>query len=123
MNESLTFDFCDVTIYDHYIIVIIKEGINVTPNRNNTLIQITETYFSNKPFIYISNRINSYSVDPKVYLKTSEIQNLEGIAIVSNNYQAKINAQIEKMFFNKPFEIFPELEEAINWANEIINPE
>ncbi|WP_179316895.1 hypothetical protein [Winogradskyella undariae] len=123
MNESLTFDFCDVKVYDHYIIVTIKEGINVTSNRNNTLIQITENYFSNKPLVYISNRINSYSVDPKVYLKTSEIQNLEGIAIVSNNYHAKVNAQIEKMFFKKPFEVFTDLAEAITWANKIIKPE
>lgn len=119
MNQYLEFDFCNITIFDSYIIVIIKEGINVTPDRNNTLIDITETYFSNKSFVYISNRINSYSVDPKVYLSTSKIKNLEGIAVVSSNYQSKVNAQIEKMFFKKPFEIFSELEKAIVWAHKI----
>ncbi|WP_179377017.1 hypothetical protein [Winogradskyella wichelsiae] len=123
MSQSLKFDFCNLTVFDNYIIVNIKEGINVTPDRNNTLIDITETYFLNKPFVYISNRINSYSVDPKVYLKTSKIKNLEGLAIVSSNYQAKVNAEIEKMFFKKPFEIFSELEEAIVWAHKITKTE
>ncbi|MGJ8549908.1 hypothetical protein [Winogradskyella wichelsiae] len=123
MSQSLKFDFCNITVFDNYIIVNIKEGINVTPDRNNTLIDITETYYLNKPFVYISNRINSYSVDPKVYLKTSKIKNLEGLAIVSSNYQAKVNAEIEKMFFKKPFEIFSELEEAIVWADKITKTE
>ncbi|SDI31756.1 hypothetical protein [Winogradskyella thalassocola] len=120
MNETLNFDFCDMTIYDHYVIVVIKEGIIVSTEHNNTLIKVTETYFSNKPFVYISHRIHSYSVNPEVYSKTAQIKNLIGLVVVSNNYQAKINAQIERMFFKKPFEIFSKMDDAFAWADEII---
>ena len=120
MKEILTFDFCDMSIYDHYVVVVMKEGVNITPDHNEVLVQITETYFRNTPFVYITHRINSYSVDPQIYFKTSQIENLKGLAVVSEDYKAKVNAQIEKMFFNKPFEIFGELEDAFAWAESLI---
>ncbi|WP_296384167.1 hypothetical protein [Winogradskyella sp.] len=120
MKEILNFDFCDMTVYDNYVVVVIKEGVNVTPHYNDVLIEVTNTYYSNKPFVYITHRINSYSVDPKIYFETSKIENLKGFAVVSKEYKAKVNAEIEKMFFNKPFEIFGVLDDAIAWAKTII---
>ncbi|MCT4630052.1 hypothetical protein [Winogradskyella sp.] len=119
MKDSLTFDFCDMMIYDNYIVTIIKEGVNITPDHNEILEEVAIMYFTDKPFVYISHRINSYSVDPKIYFKTTNVKNLKGFAVVSNNYQAKVNAEIEQMFFAKPFEIFENIDEAIDWANEL----
>ncbi|WP_369995220.1 hypothetical protein [Winogradskyella sp.] len=120
MKESLTFDFCDMTIFDSYVIVVMKEGVDIKPKHNDVLVEITNTYFSDKPFVYITHRVNSYSVDPKVYHETSKIKNLKGFAVVSSNYQAKFNAQIEQMFFKEPFEIFTKLEDAIDWAKKLV---
>ncbi len=120
MRETLTFDFCDMTIYDNYIVAVMKEGVKLTPEYNSVLVEITENYFSDKPFVYITHRVNSYSVDPKIYFETAKIKNLKGFAVVSSNYKAKVNAQIEQMFFNKPFEIFTTLDDAFKWANNLI---
>ena len=120
IKETLTYDFCTITIYSHYLVVVMNEGVNVTPKHNNVLVQIYETYYKEKPFVYITHRVNSYSVDPKIYFDTAQIKTLKGFAVVSGNYQAKINAQIEKMFFNKPFEIFSNLEDALAWADELV---
>ncbi|MDB9755989.1 hypothetical protein OAB20_06855 [Winogradskyella sp.] len=121
MKESLKFDFCDMTIYDTYLVVVVKEGIDITPNHNSVLLEITNKYFSKKPFVYITHRLNSYSVNPKIYYETSKIENLKGFAVVSSNYKAKENAQIEKLFFNKPFEIFTSLEDAISWTDKLLS--
>jgi hypothetical protein len=102
------------------MVVVMKEGIDITPDYNAILVEITDTYFSEKPFVYITHRINSYSVDPKIYYRTEKIKNLVGFAVVSSNYQAKTNAKIEQMFFSKPFKIFDSLEEAITWAISLI---
>ncbi|MBU2929912.1 hypothetical protein [Winogradskyella psychrotolerans] len=120
MTEILTFDFCDIAIHNHYVIVVINEGITVTPKHNSALIKITETYFLNKPFVYISHRCNSYAINPEIYYETAKIETLVGLAVVSSNYQAKINAQIEKMFFTKPFEIFTEIDDAVAWAKDLV---
>lgn len=121
MIDLLKFDFCDMHIYDNYLIVIMKEGITITPAHNQILVNVAETYFNPRRFVYISNRLNSYAVDPSVYLETSKIENLAGFAVVSKDFKAKSNAEVEKLFLNKPFEIFSSVEEAIDWANAILN--
>lgn len=120
MKETLNFYFGQMTIYNNYVVTVMKEGITVTPDYNETLLKVTATYFMNKPFVYITHRINSYSVDPKIYFETSKIDNLKGFAVVSDDYKAKVNAQIEKLFFKKPFETFNTLEEAFKWADSLV---
>jgi len=123
MTDVLHFDFCKIHIYDTYMIVVMNEGITVSPKDNQVLINIADTYYRNKRFVYLTHRIHSYAVDPAIYLETSKINNLVGFAVISNDYKAKRNVAIEKLFFNKPFEIFDTLEEGIAWAKEILNLE
>lgn len=120
MTDKLTFDFCEIHIYNQYMIVTINAGVTVGVHHNGTLTNIAETYYKNKPFVYITHRINSYAVDPAIYKETSKIKNLVGFCVVSKNYLAKSTAQIEKLFLDKPFEIFDTLEEAIDWSKSVV---
>jgi hypothetical protein len=114
------YNFGHVQIHDNYVIVIVNEGEVVDKLKNTVLVDIAQSYFKDKPFVYITHRINSYAVDPSVYEATSRIKNLIGFCVVSSNFLAKNNAQVEKLFFNKPFEVFENLPEAINWSNALI---
>ncbi|MEH6535580.1 MAG: hypothetical protein V7719_04260 [Psychroserpens sp.] len=116
MTDKITLDFCEIHIYENYMVVTVNTGVNITPVHNEVLTRVADTYFKNKPFVYITHRINSYSVDPTVYKETSKISNLVGFCVVSKNYMAKSAAQIEKLFLSKPFEIFDTLTDAIAWA-------
>lgn len=120
MEKILNFSFGQMTIYSNYVVTVMKEGITVTPDYNQDLIKVTDTYYKNKPFVYITHRINSYAVDPKIYIETSKIENLKGFAVVSNDFKARINAQIEKLFFKKPYETFSTLDEAFVWADQLV---
>ena len=53
----------------------------------------------------------------------AQIKNLIGFAVVADVPVAKANAEVEKLFLNKPFEIFQSLDKAITWANNILNIE
>ncbi|MEY8849327.1 hypothetical protein AB9K26_10950 [Psychroserpens sp. XS_ASV72] len=119
MTDVLKYDFCTMHIYDNYMIVVINEGVTVTPKHNDVLLNVADTYYKNKDFVYITHRINSYAVDPAVYRETSKINNLAGFCVVSSDYKAKRNAEIEKLFLNKPFEIFNTIEDATAWAQQI----
>lgn len=121
MLDLLKFDFCDMHIYDNYLIVIMKEGIIIKPAHNQVLVNVVETYYNYKRFVYISNRLHSYSVDPAVYFETSKIENLAGFAVVSKDFKAKSNAEIEKLFLDKPFEIFSTIDDAVNWGISLLN--
>jgi len=119
MTDVLKYDFCTMHLYDTYLVVEINEGVHVTPSHNDVLVEISEKHYKNKPFVYLTNRVNSYSVDPAIYSKTSQINNLTGFAVISKDYKAKSNAEIEKLFLNKPFEIFDSLSEAVKWAKSL----
>ncbi len=123
MTDILKFDFCEMHIHDNYVVTIMNEGVTITPEHNQVLINVVDTYYRNKKFVYITHRLKSYAVDPKIYFETSKIPNLKGFAVVSKDFKAKTNAEVEKLFFNKPFEIFDNLEDATEWANSIVNVE
>lgn len=121
MTDVLKYDFCTMHIYDYYMIVVINEGITVTPKHNEVLLNVADTYYKNKSFVYITHRLHSYAVNPAIYSETSQIKNLAGFCVVSSDYMAKRNAEIEKLFLSKPFKIFDTIDEAITWAYAIIN--
>jgi len=121
MIDLLKFDFCDIEIYEDYVVVTINEGVTVMPKHNTILINIVDTYFRHREFVYITHRVNSYAVDPSIYLETSKIKNLRVFVVVSKDYKAKANAEVEMLFFNKPFKIFDDLQEAKEWAEATLH--
>ncbi|WP_130287933.1 hypothetical protein [Aquimarina brevivitae] len=103
------------------MITVMNEGVTVSPEHNAILTEIAEFHFrNNTPFVYITHRINSYAVNPSVYRETSKIPNLAGFAVVSKNPIQKQQTKVEKVFFDKDFQDFEELEEALSWKDEII---
>ncbi|WP_452230121.1 hypothetical protein [Lacinutrix sp. MEBiC02404] len=108
-----------VSINENYLIVVINQGETVTVASNQILINLVETFYQDNEFVYITNRENSYGVNPAVYFETKKIKNLIGFAVVSEKEIDMNNALIEKLFFDKPFEMFKNLDEAISWANQL----
>ncbi|APY00007.1 hypothetical protein [Lacinutrix venerupis] len=119
MTKIINIDIGYVSIFDNYIIMEIDQGVIVTKEHNQLLVDIVDKFYKDKGVVYISNRKNSYSVNPSVYYETNKIKNIIGLAVVSENGMAVSNAEIEKLFFNKPFEIFSNLEDAKKWANKL----
>ncbi|MFD2561124.1 hypothetical protein [Aquimarina rubra] len=121
MITSYKTNFGLAEIYEDYIKVIINEGITVSPNDNNTLLEMVENHFQNKAFVYISHRINSYSIDPTVYLETAKIKSLVGLAVVSEDPRQEKQTLVEKTFFDKEFRHFNDMESALAWKEELLS--
>ncbi|MCK0179148.1 hypothetical protein MWU50_07590 [Flavobacteriaceae bacterium S0862] len=120
MLKSLKYSFCTINVYSNYVISRINEGFHLTPDKNRILEDIANDYFNDKPFVYISHRVHSYSVDPSIYLQTSKVENLAGMSVVAEAPLSKRNAEVEKLFLNKPFEIFTDIDDAITWAKTLV---
>ena len=113
--------FCTTEIYKDYMLTVMNEGITVSPEYNALLTEIAEHHFRNTtPFVYITHRINSYAVNPAVYRETSKIPNLVGFAVVSKNPIQKQQTKVEKVFFDKAFQDFETLDEALAWKDKLI---
>ncbi len=95
-----------------------NEGITVSPELNDVFLKVIEKYFQNRAFAYISNRINSYSVNPVIYLETAKMKNLVGFAVVSKDPKQKMQTKVEKTFFGKEFRQLNTIEEALQWKEE-----
>ncbi|WP_046758007.1 hypothetical protein [Kordia jejudonensis] len=109
-----------IKIYEDYMVAQLNEGITLNIETVQEIINIAKNHFASKPFTYITIRKNSYAVDPMLYLKVFEIENLKAIAIVSNKFIDNHNVKIEKHFFNKPMNIFKTLPEAVAWAKSYL---
>ena len=120
MSKNLKYKFCEIQFHDNYMIAIIKEGEHLNQRKTHLIEEAAKTNYKNKPFVYITHRKNSYSVDPVVYESASKISNLKGFAVVAEVILSKGNAEIERMFFKKPFEIFDTVEDAIVWAKSLV---
>jgi hypothetical protein len=97
-----------------------KEGVIVEPKHNDLLNDCIKKHFSGKNMVYISNRAKSYSVNPLIYKEAEKIPNLIAIALIPKTDLMKRNAEYEKKFFSKPYEIFDNLTNAIEWAHNVI---
>ena len=110
-------------IFDDFLINQIKEGVVVEPKHNEELNNVIKEYFSGKDMVYVSNRVKSYSVNPLIYAETEAIPNLVAIAMIPKTDVMRKNAEYERNFYDKPYEIFDTLTEAITWVQSILEKE
>ncbi len=121
MNKKLLqLPFCDLEFYEKYVIGVIKDGTTVSEIETDIVNNATKLFFKNSPFVYISKRINSYSVNPVIYNNLSKNINMIGFAVVSNNYSSLSSAEVEKLFYKRPFGIFNAIDDAKHWANDLL---
>ena len=115
-NECLTLDFASIEVFDYYFIVTINEGLLFDRSHLAELYKVFNTYFPDKPFGYISNRINDYSVDPTSYFKTREYPWLAAVAIICYSESAYSNALFERNFYkDRPHKPFYDMKDCKAW--------
>ncbi len=117
------YEFGELFIYDRYIIGEMNEGVCITTDIVKEIFKSADTNFANEKWVYISNRITSYSIEPLVYTKLQEINpNIIGMAVVSvDNLHAKM-FDLEKSFIrgDYKFKKFSEIGKAILWGCSLI---
>lgn len=115
--KTVKLNFGTFTFFNEYVISVIDEGVDLNDDLVDKIIAITHDFYGYQhPFGYITQRIHSYSINPLVYLKVSDVPNLVCFAVVSNKMFDTFNINIEKSFNRKPHELFMTLQEAINWV-------
>ena len=115
-------DVGDFYFYKNYMVAEVKEDIAISYENAIEMLKLVKLHYSNTtPFVYISNRINSYSFNPTSHFKTTQMfSNLKGFASVTYDSINDDIAEIEQSFLNTPSKNFKTLEDAINWVEELI---
>lgn len=120
--KKYSLDIGSFYFYKNFIIGEIIESVNLNFESGKKLFELAKIHYKDTiPFVYISNRINSYSFIPTGHYKTIELfPNLKGYAIVVyNDINYKI-AELEQFYISWQSNIFTTLEDAIEWSENII---
>ena len=119
------FDIGKFWFYPNIILGEFAEGVHVTKANVIEPIQLAQKIYSDgRPFIYVSHRLHSYSMDPVGYGEVvSMFPNFIGFAIVSTNKYRRMLANLERLFIKRPIAVFHTLEDAFVWADDLLQKE
>lgn len=119
--KELTYDFATAFIFKGFVVMEVNEGVVYTwKNHGEQVVSdLSKHIEKDEQIVYISNRINSYSVVAQDWIKflTSKYgKQLKKIYVVSPNQKGSFNLMIERLFLNRKVQTFKTLKEAINSA-------
>ncbi|MBP0904555.1 hypothetical protein ACFSKN_11690 [Mariniflexile gromovii] len=123
--KELNYSFGNVFIFENFVVSEINRGVNFNWDDHGKTITEDVAYYLDTNginLVYISHRINSYSVVASDWLKFfKHSYNLKGYYIVSENNIGFLNSLIENLFFNGKIKRFTTIEAAVNWVKIGIN--
>ena len=118
--KSMRITKAELEIHDDLVIARFDEASDIL---SEDFIEIKKTLSDNfnAKFAWISDRINSYSVDPTLLTAIfKDVDNLVCLAQVNYGKKIRDSTDIAKSYTptNKPFHSFTTLDEALDWAKK-----
>ncbi len=107
--------------YENFIVGEVNEGSDLNFESGKKLYELIEIYYKGIiPYVYISNRVNSYSFKPtRLHGSAQKFPNLKGYAIVTYNPVNRKIACLERTFADIPTDVFDTLEDAVLWSEKM----
>lgn len=108
-----------IYLYQNFLLAEFNEGADITFKNFDELAFLIKTHFEDRPFGFIANRINSYSInlnDAKVFNET--FKNLKAYAIIVYSNLTERIIEIESHFFKFNRKVFKDFENAIVWIED-----
>lgn len=109
-----------VHIYKNIIVMEANPGVTISYETGFSILLNWTKTIGQKPWVYIANRLNSYSVNPTDYKYLEKVSTLKGIGIVAHDTLGRSNAELEATFFKKPFKVFNSMERALDWSASLL---
>ena len=105
----------DFWFYEGFVWAEMNEGIHLKMEDAKDVVALGYNYYENTGCYYVSNRVNSYSTEVSDFIPLQQLPFLKGFLMISHSKSSEIAAEVERLFFNKPFHIFYTKEEVIIW--------
>jgi hypothetical protein len=122
--KSVRVTNADLEIHDNLVIARFDEGSDITIENWMEIREMLLDNFSGK-IAWISDRINSFSIDPTLLIAPDFIEDIDNFACLAQvNYgkNLKDSTEIAKDFLSVkvPFRSFETLDDALNWVREML---
>ena len=109
-----------VSIHNGYAIARFNEGANLLADDAEEILVLIKENFDG-PFCWLSDRVNSYSIDPTMLLiMTKELPNLKAIAQTTYGNAMRDSTKIAEVYLpsDLPYKSFEKLADAKSWVQE-----
>ncbi len=113
--ELYSNDFCEIKFYPNFAIITVEKDVVFTLEKASSVRKKLRSFYKNKNFVMITHRKNNHQMSEEVY-HHGILDNMKGLAIVSNEKSERDKAMIEQRLFDKSFAFFDTIEEAESWA-------
>lgn len=111
----------EVYLFDNYIITNFNEGVDIDYANFNEVRDIIKNHFEERPFGFIADRKNSYSINLNDANRFNiSFPNLKAYAIVVYNSLTERVFEIENRFFTFNRQAFKSIEDAIDWVEQTL---
>jgi len=118
---SLDKDFAHFELYEHYLVATIHEGVIFDTPELHELIDVFNKHYYNRPFGFISNRKNDYTINPNCYAETKTFDlKIVGIATLCYSQFNYDNAIFGGRFYDWPHKAFFTMHECVTWINSLL---
>ena len=98
--KVLTVSLGDLYFFENYLVTEFNEGENVTFENFKEVAEAIKTRYGDRPIGFISNRINSYSIDlTDAELFNNAFPNVKAYAVIVHKPMTKQIFEIENHFF------------------------
>ncbi|AXP82617.1 hypothetical protein CJ739_3555 [Mariniflexile rhizosphaerae] len=113
--------FGDFYLLENFFVSELNEGVHFDWEMIKSVMdEVIIFYGLDSQIGYISNRTNSYSIDPQTWNKVDkEYGVIVAGAIVTYNTMTFMNATLEKQFYKKSIKRCLSLDEAIEWISNL----
>lgn len=120
-HQKITLYFGDFYLLENFIIAEFNEGIHFDWDKIQELAtELIRHYGYELKIGFISNRVNSYSTDPRLWTKfNQEFGFIVASAIVVYDDISYMNATLEKQFSENSLKRCSSLEEALHWMQNL----
>lgn len=105
-----------VYFYNGIVVFEANEGIVLSYKTGFSILLQGLNYLGGNPWVFISNRIHSYSIETMDFKYLNKVPTLKAVAIVNYSEIGHQNAELEGKFCEKPFKVFDNLQEAAIWG-------
>ena len=105
--------------FEGYFIGRIYDGVNAGSTFVEALSELIHKHYHGKPVIYISDRVNSYSLDPVATVDLIERNNIRFVGVVVYTRQQETVYSFEERFIKGvPMCNFVSLDAALCWSKQ-----
>jgi len=109
-------DFAHFELFEHYLVATIHEGVIFDTPHLIKFHEIFDKHFYDRPFGYISNRVNDYTINPTCYIETKKYNSqIVGIATLCYSEVTYKNASFAQRFFDYPHKAFYNMADCVEW--------